>query len=743
LVVHAGRFAGVRRPLTAPVTLLGQAPHCDVRLHAEGVGEVHLALAAGPGAVHLRNLGGAGETLVNGAPFTTGPLGPGDVITVGPFSFRVEAASPPDSEPAPTQEGLEVERDALRIQAAAVVAQQAALAEQEAHLRQRHTALGRQKEQLAAHLDKRRRHLLELQEQTRQDRADLKAAAEAARQEAEQERRQLAQANVEADQARQEIDRQRRRLVELRKRLKQRWHRHWDGEKAGMAARERELAGGWEKVRADSAALDRERAHLLQERLRFNGEAELGRRRMQDEWQQLGLAQQQWEAALNQEQQRREQQRRELEKREAAVAAVERALADRQRQAEQRLAHLGADLVGLEERARNQRLKLFEQEQQSARAGLALQGPGVAGGEIPEAIPVPAGALVAVPVRPSVRRFDLPAVWGRLAGVLADQRRHLLEQWQRLLELHLAWGIEHNAVLEAVEAAARALAQREERLRAWEQELQAQGQAAGAGELELRQRQQELSEVRVGLEGWQARLTAREAAWEAERTALLTQVRAREEAAAAQVERLEELRQRRLRRRGDELEAVRQARARCEELRKDYAALWQEYQERRAQLAQEQRELAARSLALEHLRQDLLARAPDPAALGRRLEKLERRHRVRLEAEEKALAEERRVLVAEGLRLEERARHLRQQEDDLIARHEEWARQQAEWEEERQEAAEVEVRRRQEVEHLRARHDVDERQLGQLREEVERIARLLIDEPEPAPALPPPASQAA
>jgi pSer/pThr/pTyr-binding forkhead associated (FHA) protein len=733
LVVQNGRLAGVRRLLTAPVTLIGQAPHCDVRLTVDEVGPVHCVLLAFPDGFHLRDLGSGRETFVNGKAFTAGPVGDGDEIVVGPFQFRLEVTVPEGAGPVPTREELEAECDALRIQAAAVVAQQAALTEEEARVRQGHTALEKQKEQLAAHLENRRRQLLELQEQTREDRATFKAECETRLVEQEQIRQQTLRVKEEVVRDRQQVDRERRRLVELRKRLKRRWHRHWDAEKAALQAREQDLAAAREKLRQDAEALRGERAAFVRSQLRFNGEVELGRRQLQDEWQQLARAQQQWEAALRQEQARRKQEKSDLNRRAAEVQAAERGLADRQRQAEKRLAELTAEVQGLEVRVRNQRLRLMEKEQERARIELTLHAQGRT--LVNSAANAP-GALV--PVAAPARlppRFKLPAVWERLAGMLADQRKHLIEQWQQLLEIHSAWKAEHEAALLAVEAAAHTVVQQvreeEDRLELQERALAVKEQAMAAGLTDLGQRMQALSGVRCALEGWQARLTAREAGWEAERAALLAEVHAREEAAAAEVRRLEEVHERRLRRGSEEMEAVEAARERLEQLRRDYAILWQECQERRASLAREQRVLDGQSLALEDLRQELLPRAADPAAASRRLERLQKRQAVRLEAEERALEEDRQALVAEVQRLEERNRLLHQQEDDLIARHDEWARQVAAWEDQRLATADAEVRRQQEVQRLQAQRLLDQRQLAQLREELERIARLLMDEAEP------------
>src|SRR5262249_43731224 len=76
---------------------------------------------------------------------------------------------------------------------------------------------------------------------------------------------------------------------------------------------------------------------------------------------------------------------------------------------------------GLEARRRNQRNRLTAQERRLAQVEAALQ----ARPEEP-AIPLPPAR---VPV--AVALSGPPTFLGRLAGDLTDQRRHLLEQWQR------------------------------------------------------------------------------------------------------------------------------------------------------------------------------------------------------------------------------------------------------------------------------------------------------------------------
>src|SRR5262249_26906465 len=162
----------------------------------------------------------------------------------------------------------------------------------------------------------------------------------------------------------QQAGKERRRFIELRKRLKKRWRKHWHVHEATLRRCEQELQAELAKRERDAETLQRDRVQLTQAQLRFNGEVALGRRPVQAEWQQLGLAQQQWEACLNQEQAERAMRLRELDRRVAAVAAAERALEEKRQLTEQLQINLRKETEGLDTRIRNQRLKLLEQEKQ-------------------------------------------------------------------------------------------------------------------------------------------------------------------------------------------------------------------------------------------------------------------------------------------------------------------------------------------------------------------------------------------
>ncbi len=709
LIVENGRLRGTRRPLASALTLFVRDPSCEFHLNVDGVKPLHCAIVHSPDGFLLRDLGGDAATFINGAAVQEVLLQHGDVLTIGPFQFSLHL--PVSDEPL-SMEALQAERDALRIQAAAVAAQQAELAEQECQLEQRRKALERQKEQLAAHLDERRQQLLQLREQARQDRAALKAETEAARRQNEEMRSALSREREAVQKELQQAGKERRRLIELRKRLRKRWHKHWQAHEAALERREQELKCHHAELECDAQALQRERVQLVQAQLRFNGEVEVGRRRLQDEWQQLGLAQQQWEVCLNQEQAERTRRLRELHRQASELGVAEQKLSEQRRAAEQLQLQLRKETEGLETRICNQRIKLLELEKQLSE--VVSHRPK----ESEERDAPGAPLLVARPRVP-----DVPRVLARLAGDLADQRRHLLEQWQCLLELHEAWEPERLALIAQFEAAARELVLVEQRLTAREHALV-------AGETELRRSQQALCDVRCSLEAWQARLTARETFLDNERVMLLADVQAREELAESQMKRLEEMRQRRAHRRGQEIEELRVARAQHEQMRRDYALLWQECQDRRAELIREQRELSAKALAMEQFRQEVVGRTDDSPAADKRLERLRRRNLARIQREERDLRRERAAIMGETKRLDRRAARLIEQEEKLVAQHEEWMKQVGDWEDRQTADAALEQHRQQELRHWQLLHERDERQLTELREEVERIARLLLEEGE-------------
>jgi hypothetical protein len=309
----------------------------------------------------------------------------------------------------------------------------------------------------------------------------------------------------------------------------------------------------------------------------------------------------------------------------------------------------------------------------------------------------------------------------RLAGEVADQRWHLLEQWQQLLEVYAAWDQERVGVAADLEATALQFMEREQQLVVHEQEIQAHHVAAEREHNALRKQRQRL-------DGWQAQLTTQQAGWESECAAFLVQIQAREESVVAQVQQLEMVRQRREQRRRQELEVLRTVMARCEEMRRQYATSWHDCQKRQALMTQRERELSALRLALERYRVESLLRAPNPATAEKRIEKLMQKAAERFATAERDLAKQRDILQAEAVRLESRAEQLHHWQNDLDQRSQDLAHQEAKEEARQLEQTAADQQGQHELRQLRLRRDHDERQLMALRDEVERVGRLLLDD---------------
>jgi chromosome segregation ATPase len=149
-------------------------------------------------------------------------------------------------------------------------------------------------------------------------------------------------------------------------------------------------------------------------------------------------------------------------------------------------------------------------------------------------------------------------------------------------------------------------------------------------------------------------------------------------------------------------------------------------------LAKEQRVLAERALALEQYRQQCIARAANPRAAEKRLERLRRRWAALGVSAERRLAQERKSLETQAARLEERARQVQHDLDELTAQEAELSTGQAAWERQQLQDRQEKEKIRQELHSLRRQRHSYEQQLAALHEEVECLARLLLDDNEPA-----------
>ncbi len=757
LIVHNGRQKGARRPLTQPLTVIGRAPGCDLRLNVDGVGPLHCGLAHAHDGLFLRDFLGNGATLVNGQPTTGGLLRHGDIVTVGPFQFQVcFNGATPAQRMADVQARHGHERDALRIQAAAVAAQQAALGEEEARLEQRRAALQQQEEQLSGHLDEKRKRLLELRdqakaahEQFKKEQADHEEKVRKDSREIEDARRELAEANKK-------LIAERDDLAKLHNRLKRRWNRQVAEQQSAMRRREEEIAAEKRRLESDREKLQRERQALHQAQLRFNGDSELGRRQLKAEWDALRQEQTQEEERRQQQHDEARRRTRELDERQTLLSLAEQDLEDQKQQTHEMRLHLEKEAEGLENRIRNYRRKITDLEREAARlqqqaalARTASEPPGAssvapvatessqppAGTEAtnsePTAAPEPVAASPAVGIAPSASeiRVEDPRVeeklvqLEKLSGELADQRLHLLEHCQRVIEGQHRWQADRDA-------AAAELEELGKRLHAREQELQQRDQALEASELRQRQMHEEAATIRRHLEAWQSRLSTRETMWESDRDRLLVGVHTREKLADAKLTAITQVHQRWMRRRRREIQWLQAERTAFAKLRKECATLRQDFLKRGGILERDQRALAEQALALEEFQQELIAKSEQPAGAARRLEKLRKRWTALSATGAKALAEQRQALEKEAGELQAYHARLKQQADKIAAQEAELARQVTTWERSQMQANIEMGRMRTDLHISQTQRDRYEQQVRSLQDEVERVARLLLDETE-------------
>jgi len=603
---------------------------------------------------------------------------------------------------------LQKERDALRIQAAAVAAQQAALTEEEIRLRQRETVLQRQEEQLAAHLEAKRGKLAGLQEQVGAARAALRRE----RAEFEEQSKKLVvdveRGRADAAEMRQRAERERVRCVGLRRRLKQRWRKHWSVQEASLRRREQELADERQRLADEAECVQREQDDQVEARLRLNAEVELGRRQLDEERAALSREQRAGAERRTAEQAKLRQQAKALHQRETLLATIERDLLDEKQQWEGARLHLEKEIEGLENRARNVREKLIDPS--------SPQPPTV---PAPRELAVSASAVVQLPDSEQA----LLQVLELLAGDLADQRVQLVEQYGRLVLVEQIWRQAHEATLAEMESVARHVEERERAVLARERGLQ-------VAEAELRQRCEDVMDDRCQLDAARARLTVGESAWKSERATLLAHVQASEELTKRQLAVLDDLRRKWKQRRRHESEEFQKAHAEFVEARRLYASLWEECLRRGAAMDQEKRALAEKSLSLEQYRLEIVGKSEDAAAAERQLERLRRRCVNLFNEAERNLKREREALESEVRRVEDRSRRAEEHVVDGGRREAELATRRIEWEDHQIHVDEANVRLRKELETLRFERGLQERQLLDLRNEVERMAHTLLGQVE-------------
>jgi hypothetical protein len=758
VIFLTGALKGTERALDLPLTCIGRAASCELRLDSDGVSPLHCLIVHGPGGFVVRDLDSEAGTTVNGQRVASGPLHDGDVLAVGPLELRLHlprlAVAPEPGQQFPDSEVEQAapDREAMRIQVAAVAAQQAALTEEEDRLQQKQATLEQQESQLAEHLEEKRQRLVKLHAQVQEGRATLQRDREAYERHVEKVTGDLSTAERDMLAKRQQAEAERRRALSVQSRLRERFRRHVREDRAAMRQRQHELEDLAQQLDRDNEHLQQERTVLAQACARFNGEIEVGRRRLRDEADQLHQQRAAWQEQRQKEEANLAAWQDDLEQREDDWARGLEALSQERAAFQSRRQTLEREMTGLENRIRNQRRKVAEQQEQVQRLETVLRElrvkaePQNGAGAPEEAAATLAHsesasrALVVHPYQPEAQARDsaatslagasgLRAHEERLAGLevlageLSDQRLRLVEHWEQLMLTQHRWQEEQRAGSLELKLLAEGLQEKGLAFLHREKELE-------EASLELRRRHGEVVQQGQHLVGRQARFRARELAWEGERDRLLLEVRSREQLAERHLAALVDLRQRWLKRRRREMEVVQAERAVCQRLRQQYGALREERRRRNREMESQRNELTARALAVEQYRQECLKNVADTAAAQRRTERLRRRWLTENAAALRALKHEREALEAEVQRLDEQYAEMDTRNAEVWAERAALAERRTAWDHKHVHLEAEEARLRQEVEGLRTQRDRLQAEADELRSEVERIARQLLDEPE-------------
>jgi len=504
-----------------------------------------------------------------------------------------------------------------------------------------------------------------------------------------------------------------------------------------MCRRETEVHERERQLDEEALELRQVRTQLEQSRLHFNGDFELKQRQ-----QQAALAD------LHGTQTEVQEQARLLGQREAVLQEGERSLTKEKQAWNETRLRLDKEVEGLEKRVHSYRRKIIDQEQEvlgleilrrdvqsrPSNDAVSLSPPAENGSRQENPTAAGAGANQGQ-AREQLHEAE-DALQRRLAELealsaeLADQRLYLAEECERLAQGQLRWQQERTATVVGLEALGLELQKRE-------RSVQARERTVERAEFAVQQQSAQVAQARTHLEALKVRIAAGAMAWEGERACLLLDLRTREEVMEQRLAALTSLRERWDKRRQHQVTELRTQRRMYQELRRECANLREKWLQRSALLIREQRAVAERALAMEQYRQEWISKAANPKAAEKRLERLRRRWTALSALAKRSLAVERRRLEVEAKHLEDQFLHLEQSREEVVAQQTELSSRQAAWEEEQFASEADESRLKQELMSLRDQRSQQEQVLKELRDQVERLARLLLegDGPGSAPSV--------
>ena len=482
LVVRNGKRRGTRLPLRYPLTLIGSADACDVRLSGEGVAEVHCAVAIAPTGPAVRAVAADG-VLVNGVPRTDTTLSDGDELKVGPCVFQVVWL--PLAELLPAAETLPAEAA-----------------------------------QIANHFDGRLQQIADREKQLAESRAAFRRERDAERDQLNEEREHAERVKDEAAEMHRGAAGERERLRRLGQRYFRRVRDRWASARSQVEDRQAELSEARGRLSAEAVKFEFARRE-------FETTAASARDRMHADWAALDAQRKRFAAERTATDDFFAKQDAALDARAAEVSHREKLVAAERARLERETAGLRAEAAGLETRIEHVRVVIADLERQRDDLHAALLVlPGAA-----EALPTEMSValdrhkdrdlaqwLLELDARDAELtrdRANIAAVkvaLEREAADTADRRRVLAENLAQLAGARLDWQEAERRTVAEMEELARGL-------RGREQELDTRDQRLIRADARRRELGYDLWQLRLRLEAWHGRLLTVEARWNTERDA--------------------------------------------------------------------------------------------------------------------------------------------------------------------------------------------------------------------------------
>ncbi|MCZ2342440.1 MAG: hypothetical protein LC104_11675 [Bacteroidales bacterium] len=625
LIVCNGRQIGATFSLCLPVTLIGAAETCDIRLTAPGIADIIGLIAFTPAGPVFRSWQPR-NTAVNGHPTRAAILKHGDTLQIGPCQFELAWHAeelvpliPAEAELIAELVPLEEEFTPLELVAEPECFELVPISDEEWSLAQREQDLHEQERRVAAELDDRHRKLVQLHHQLADGREQLRLDRDAQNQRFSAARDRVKQMKTVVQPLHQAARAERKKVRKLLRQVE-----------AQAAAQQR-------SVQAERAELERERQALREEALRQEARFADTRRRLTEAAELLATNQKRVLVDRQEAETYTAQRERTAAERVRIAEAQQQTFEAGRERLEARAAELLQEIQQLETRATQTRAGLQELEQKRARIAA----------ELTEAtVDRPMTHVVTLPdIVPLDRRSDRSAdqllqdlhlrerelhreqltvaEWkaeyqSRLAD-LADERAILTEQVAALAVAKEQWQSTEMRTITELESAARAV-------HAWEQSLTLREREAAALDQRRRKQADDLWQLRVKLEGWQAALMTFEETAAAERERTDADLTARREQLARWEAGLEQLCKKWIDARYRDRDAVQQVMDQWAAARTQLLNELAERDRSREQTFTEAVRLAAEAAAVEQTRSELEAAPAQPGLQAtRRLRVLRRK----------------------------------------------------------------------------------------------------------------------